>query len=216
MMREPAEPVGLSVLLIGGTSTTNIAVGDSVGADPPRDRAGQSRTRRRYRQVPRPSRKSRSSSCTPTRRSRPRMRSSVSLRSSARNSTPTSRPTPLLQRGREGRRRLTSTAGRDAWRRWEVSVVTPTRKARTGMSAQAARRSPQARGARIGQRRRGAACGAHRIGDRRTRRTCRGASRDQVPHAVGSRARRSHLAATAARARGAPDQGFDLPDTLQA
>ena len=36
--------------------------------------------------------------------------------------------TPLLQRGREGRRRLTSTVGRDAWRRWEVSVVTPTRK----------------------------------------------------------------------------------------
>lgn len=32
---------------------------------------------------------------------------------------------PLLQRGREGRRRLMSTSGYDAWRRWEVSVVTP-------------------------------------------------------------------------------------------
>lgn len=36
---------------------------------------------------------------------------------------------PLLQRGREGRRRLMSAAGRDAWRRWEVSVVTPPRPA---------------------------------------------------------------------------------------
>ena len=32
---------------------------------------------------------------------------------------------PLLQRGRDGRQRLRSTSNRNAWRRWEVSVVTP-------------------------------------------------------------------------------------------
>ncbi len=123
-----AEPVGLSVLLIGGTSTTNIAIGDSVGAvlravaQANRELADGTENDSTIQEVEIVELYADTAieAAHAVKRLAPLIGKELGTEIAA---------TPLLQRGREGRRRLTSTAGRDAWRRWEVSVVTPTRKA---------------------------------------------------------------------------------------
>ena len=127
---EAAEPVGLSVLLIGGTSTTNIAVGDSVGAvlraiaQANRELADDTGSAPTIQEVEIIELYADTAieAAHAVKRLAPLIGKELDTDIAA---------TPLLQRGREGRRRLTATGSRDAWRRWEVSVVTPTRTAQT-------------------------------------------------------------------------------------
>ena len=128
----PAMPkVGLSVLLVGGNSSTNIAIGDSVGA-----------ILRAIAQVNRELAGSAGNAG-----SAPPIEEIEIIELYADRATEAAHAVkqlapligreletnidavPLLQRGREGRRRLRLAADRDAWRRWEVSVVTPPRAA---------------------------------------------------------------------------------------
>lgn len=118
--------VGLSVLLIGGSSTTNIEIADSVGAilravaqvhrelgDPDgaagpideveiielyADRAIEA--------------------AHALNRLAPVISKELGVDIEA---------VPLLKRGRDGRRRVRSTTDRESWRRWEISVETPAR-----------------------------------------------------------------------------------------
>lgn len=122
------EKIGLSVLLVGGNSTANIAVGDSVGAI--------------LRAIGQANRELADGNSTPltiqeveivelyadtaieaahaVKRLAPLIGKELETEIEA---------APLLRRGREGRRRLTASAGRQhAWRRWEVSVVVPPHK----------------------------------------------------------------------------------------
>ena len=125
---EAADKVGLSVLLIGGNSTANIAVGDSVGAilraiaqanrELAADGNGRALTIQEVEIIELYA-DTAIEAAHAVKRLAPLIGNELGTKIE---------PEPLLQRGREGRRRLTSTAGRDAWRRWEVSVVTPTRK----------------------------------------------------------------------------------------
>lgn len=124
---EATKKVGLSVLLIGGNSAANIAVGDSVGA-----------ILRAIAQANRELANGDSGALTIQEVEIVELYADTAIEAAHAvkrlapligNELGTKiEPEPLLQRGREGRRRLTSTAGHDAWRRWEVSVVTPTRK----------------------------------------------------------------------------------------
>ena len=126
--RATAEKVGLSVLLIGGNSTTNIAVGDSVGAilraiaQANRELADGSGSATTIQEVEIIELYADTAieAAHAVKRLAPLIGKELNDRIDA---------APLLQPGRDGRRRLTSTSGRDAWRRWEVSVVTPRRKA---------------------------------------------------------------------------------------
>lgn len=122
------ETIGLSVLLVGGNSTANIAVGDSVGA-----------ILRAVGQANRELAEGDSNALTiqeveiielyadtaieaahAVKRLAPLIGKELDTEIAA---------TQLLRRGRDGRRRLTASAGRQhAWRRWEVSVVVPPRK----------------------------------------------------------------------------------------
>ena len=124
---EVTKKVGLSVLLIGGNSTANIAVGDSVGAilraiaQANRELANGNGSALPIQEVEIVELYADTAieAAHAVKRLAPLIGNELGTKIE---------PEPLLQRGREGRRRLTSTAGRDAWRRWEVSVVTPTRK----------------------------------------------------------------------------------------
>ena len=125
---EAADKVGLSVLLIGGNSTANIAVGDSVGAilraiaQANRELAangnGGALTIQEVEIIELYT-DTAIEAAHAVKRLAPLIGNELGTKIE---------PEPLLQHGREGRQRVTSTAGRDAWRRWEVSVVTPPRK----------------------------------------------------------------------------------------
>jgi pimeloyl-ACP methyl ester carboxylesterase/tetratricopeptide (TPR) repeat protein len=121
------ENVGLSLLLIGGNSTANIAVGDSVGA-----------ILRAIAQANRELADGSGSALTIQEVEIVELYTDTAIEAAhavkrlapliGKELDTTIEAAQLLQPGREGRRRLTSTTGRDAWRRWEVSVVTPPRK----------------------------------------------------------------------------------------
>ena len=114
------------MLLIGGNSTTNIAVGDSVGA-----------ILRAIAQANRELADGSGGALTIQEVEIVELYTDTAIEAAhavkrlapliGKELNTTIDAAPLLQRGREGRRRLTSTTGRDAWRRWEVSVVTPPR-----------------------------------------------------------------------------------------
>ena len=121
---ETYEKPGLSVLLIGGNSTTNIAVGDSVGAilraiaqanRELADGSGSAVTIQEVEIV---------ELYTDTAIEAAHAVKSLAPLIGKELGTPIE-AAPLLQPGRDGRQRLTSMSGRDAWRRWEVTVVTP-------------------------------------------------------------------------------------------
>ena len=123
---EVTEKVGLSVLLIGGNSTANIAVGDSVGA-----------ILRAIAQANRELANGNGSALTIQEVEIIELYTDTAIEAAhavkrlapliGKELNTTIDAAALLRPGREGRRRLTSTTGRDAWRRWEVSVVTPPR-----------------------------------------------------------------------------------------
>jgi tetratricopeptide (TPR) repeat protein len=123
---EVTEKVGLSVLLIGGNSTANIAVGDSVGA-----------ILRAIAQANRELANGNGGALTIQELEIIELYTDTAIEAAhavkrlapliGNELNTTIDAAALLQPGREGRRRLTSTTGRDAWRRWEVSVVTPPR-----------------------------------------------------------------------------------------
>ena len=116
--------VGLSVLLVGGNSATNIAIGDSIGA-----------ILRAIAQVNREL--AQGANSTPFIQELEIIELYADRATEAAHAVKRLAPLigkeletsidaePLLQRGREGRRRVRSSSDRDAWRRWEVSVVTP-------------------------------------------------------------------------------------------
>jgi CHAT domain-containing protein/pimeloyl-ACP methyl ester carboxylesterase len=118
---------GLSLLLIGGNSTTNIAIGDSVGAilraiaQANRELAdgGDSALTIQEIEVIELYTDTAIEAAHAAKRLAPMIGKELDMTIDA---------AQLLVSGREGRRRLTPTTGRDAWRRWEVSVVTPARK----------------------------------------------------------------------------------------
>ncbi len=121
--------VGLSILLVGGNSTTNIAIGDSVGAilraiaQVNRELAGRAGSRGSAPSIEEIEiielyADRATEAAHAVKRLAPLIGKELGTDIDA---------APLLQRGREGRRRLRSTSDRDAWRRWEVSVVTPPR-----------------------------------------------------------------------------------------
>lgn len=120
----PAEPVGLSVLLIGGNSATNIDIGDSVGAilrgiaHANRELADDHITDLRIDEVE--IIELYSDSAIAAAHACKRLAESI-----GKEFDTVIEAADWLQRGREGRARLTSAVDRDAWRRWEVSVVTP-------------------------------------------------------------------------------------------
>ena len=124
---EVTAKLGLSVLLIGGNSTANIAVGDSVGA-----------ILRAIAQANRELADGSGSALTIQEVEIIELYADTAIEAAhavkrlapliGKELDTTIEAAQLLQPGREGRRRLTSTTGRDAWRRWEVSVVTPPRK----------------------------------------------------------------------------------------
>ena len=123
---EVTEKVGLSVLLIGGNSTANIAVGDSVGA-----------ILRAIAQANLELANGNGSALTIQELEIIELYTDTAIEAAhavkrlapliGKELNTTIDAAALLRPGREGRRRLTSTTGRDAWRRWEVSVVTPPR-----------------------------------------------------------------------------------------
>lgn len=124
------EKLGLSLLLIGGNSTANIAVGDSVGAilraiaqanRELADGSGDASTIQEIEIIELYT-DTAIEAAHAVKRLAPLIGKELNT---------TIEAAQLLQTGREGRRRLTSTSGRDAWRRWEVSVVTPPRKTET-------------------------------------------------------------------------------------
>ncbi|WP_319455751.1 MULTISPECIES: CHAT domain-containing protein [unclassified Mycobacterium] len=123
---EHAAKVGLSVLLVGGNSNANIAVGDSVAAilraiaQVNRELASAEGGANSIHEVEIVELYADTAieAAHAVKRLAPQIGKELQTRIEA---------APLLQRGREGRRRLMSTTGRDAWRRWEVSVVTPPR-----------------------------------------------------------------------------------------
>jgi len=120
--------VGLSVLLVGGNSNANIAVGDSVAAilraiaQVNRELASAEGGANSIHEVEIVELYADTAieAAHAVKRLAPVIGKELQTRIEA---------APLLRRGREGRRRLMSTTGRDAWRRWEVSVVTPARPA---------------------------------------------------------------------------------------
>lgn len=125
--REGGAPaLGLSILLIGGNSTASITVADSVAAilraiaQVNRELASPDETSPSIREVEIVELFADTAieAAHAVKRLAPLIGKELDTAIDA---------APLLQRGREGRRRLMSTAGRDAWRRWEVSVVTPPR-----------------------------------------------------------------------------------------
>lgn len=119
-----AERAGLSVLLIGGNSATNIAVGDSVGAilravaQANRELALGERDGILVGEVEIVELFADTAieAAHAVKRLAPLIGGELEMQIEA---------VPLLRRGRNGRRRLTAAAGRDAWRRWEISVVQP-------------------------------------------------------------------------------------------
>lgn len=122
------EKIGLSVLLVGGNSTTNIAVGDSVGAilrataqanrelaegDPTAMTIHEIEIVELYADTA-------TEAAHAVKRLAPLIDAELGTRIDV---------APLLRKGRDGRRRLTASADRQhAWRRWEVSVVDPPRR----------------------------------------------------------------------------------------
>ncbi|MBU8817758.1 CHAT domain-containing protein [Mycolicibacterium goodii] len=125
---QTTEKIGLSVLLVGGNSATNIAVGDSVGAilraiaQANRELAEGDPKALTIREVEIVELYADTAieAAHAVKRLAPLIEAELGTRIEV---------TPLLRKGREGRRRLTSSAGRQhAWRRWEVSVVDPPRR----------------------------------------------------------------------------------------
>ncbi|KLO52731.1 hypothetical protein ACT17_12680 [Mycolicibacterium conceptionense] len=126
---EPAaQKIGLSVLLVGGNSTANIAVGDSVGA-----------ILRAIGQANRELAEGNSNALTIQEVEIVELYADTAIEAAhavnrlapliGKELGTEIEATQLLRHGREGRRRLTASAGRQhAWRRWEVSVVEPPRK----------------------------------------------------------------------------------------
>jgi tetratricopeptide (TPR) repeat protein/pimeloyl-ACP methyl ester carboxylesterase len=122
-VESPAK-VGLSVLLVGGNSNANIAVGDSVAA-----------ILRAIAQVNRELANAEGSPNSIEEVEIIELYADTAIEAAhavkrlagviGKELQTFIDAVPLLQRGREGRRRLMSTSGHDAWRRWEVSVVTP-------------------------------------------------------------------------------------------
>lgn len=123
---ESAPKVGLSVLLVGGNSTSNIAVGDSVGAI--------------LRAIAQANRELADGRCDALTISDVEIIELYADRATeaahaVKELAPligtelgtTIEAVQLLKRGREGRKRLRLTSDTEAWRRWEVSVVTPPR-----------------------------------------------------------------------------------------
>ncbi|MGE2717266.1 CHAT domain-containing protein [Mycolicibacterium litorale] len=123
---EETAKAGLSVLLIGGSSTTNIEIGDSVGAI-------LRAIAQVHRELGDPSGAGGAideieiielyadraiEAAHALNRLAPVIGKELGVDIDA---------APLLKRGRDGRRRLRSTTDRDAWRRWEVSVEPPAR-----------------------------------------------------------------------------------------
>jgi CHAT domain-containing protein len=125
---EDAPKVGLSVLLVGGASTTNITVGDSVGAI--------------LRAIAQANRELAGGSCKAMTiqeleiielyadRATEAAHAVNQLAPLIGNDLETDiEAVPLLlDPGRAGRKRLRLSSERAAWRRWEVSVVTPPRR----------------------------------------------------------------------------------------
>lgn len=113
--------VGLSVLLIGGSSTTNIEIADSVGAilraiaQLHRELGGSGGAVEEVEIIELYADRA-IEAAHALNRLAPVIGAELDVDIEAE---------PLLKRGREGRRRLRSTTHRDAWRRWEVSVQTP-------------------------------------------------------------------------------------------
>jgi CHAT domain-containing protein/pimeloyl-ACP methyl ester carboxylesterase len=113
---------GLSILLIGGNSTTNIATGDSVGAI----LRGIAQANREL------DARAGDSSCIAEIEIVELFADTAIEAAHAVNRLAKLvgdelgteiEAVPLLRRGREGRTRLTPTAARDPWRRWEISAV---------------------------------------------------------------------------------------------
>jgi CHAT domain-containing protein len=124
---EDTPAVGLSVLLVGGNSAPNIAIGDSVGAilraiaQANRELAGgrcDAMTIRELEIIELYADRA-TEAAHAVNRLAPLIDKELDT---------TIEAVPLLQRGRGWRRRLRSTSNGDAWRRWEVSVVTPPRE----------------------------------------------------------------------------------------
>jgi CHAT domain len=125
---QASEKIGVSVLLIGGNSATNIAIGDSIGA-----------ILRAIAQANRELAEGNAGASTIEEVEIIELYADTAIEAAhavkrlapliGTELTTDIDAAPLLKRGRDGRRRLASTAGRDAWRRWEVSVVAPPRKA---------------------------------------------------------------------------------------
>ena len=120
---------GLSILLIGGNSTTNIATGDSVGAilrgvaQANREleaRAGDTRRIAEIEII-----ELFADTAIEAAHSVNRLTKLVGDELGTEIEA-----VPLLRRGREGRTRLTPTAARDPWRRWEISAVQTAESAR--------------------------------------------------------------------------------------
>ena len=128
--RAAAEPLraGLSILLIGGNSTTNIAVGDSVGAilrgvaqaNRELDSRGEAGAAIAEIEIVELYQDTAIEAAHAVKRLAKLVAAELDMDIEA---------VPLLQRGRDGRPRLAGVASRDAWRRWEISVVKPERKA---------------------------------------------------------------------------------------
>jgi CHAT domain-containing protein/pimeloyl-ACP methyl ester carboxylesterase len=113
---------GLSILLIGGNSTTNIATGDSVGAilrgiaQANREleaRAGDTKRIAEIEII-----ELFADTAIEAAHAVNRLAKLVGDELGTEIEA-----VPLLRRGREGRTRLTPTAARDPWRRWEISAV---------------------------------------------------------------------------------------------
>jgi CHAT domain-containing protein/pimeloyl-ACP methyl ester carboxylesterase len=118
----PNVAAGLSILLIGGNSTTNIAIGDSVGAilrgiaQANREleaRAGDTKRIAEIEIV-----ELFADTAIEAAHAVNRLAGLVGDELGTKIEA-----VPLLRRGREGRTRLTPTAARDPWRRWEISAV---------------------------------------------------------------------------------------------
>lgn len=120
----PTPPVGLSVLLIGGNSATNIAIADSVGAilrgiaHANRELADDHVTDLRIEEVE--FIELYADRAIEAAHACKRLAQFI-----GKEFDTDIEAAPLLQRGREGRARLTATVDCGAWRRWEISVVNP-------------------------------------------------------------------------------------------
>jgi tetratricopeptide (TPR) repeat protein len=113
---------GLSILLIGGNSTTNIAIGDSVGAilrgiaQANRELQARAGDAKRVAEIEiiELFADTAIEAAHAVNRLAKLVGDELQMEIEA---------VPLLRRGREGRTRLTPTAARDPWRRWEISAV---------------------------------------------------------------------------------------------